>query len=111
MMFDVQISEQADSDLRGIFEYIAFELLAPENAAGQLDRLEEAISKLDHMPEKFRRYDREPWRSRGLRVFPVDNYLVFYIPDMETRIVTVIRVMYGGRDVDKELKRHTHYDE
>ena len=73
-MFDVQISEQADSDLRGIFEYIAFELLAPENATGQLDRLEEAISKLDHMPEKFRRYEREPWLSRGLRVFPVDNY-------------------------------------
>lgn len=110
-MFDVQISEQADNDLRGIFEYIAFELLAPENAAGQLNRLEEAISKLDHMPEKYRRYEREPWRSRGLRVFPVDNYLVFYIPDEETKIVTVIRVMYGGRNVDKELKRHTCYEE
>ena len=93
MMFDVQISEQADIDLRGIFEYIAFELLVPENAAGQLDRLEEAISELDHMPEKFRRYEREPWRSRGLRVLPVDNYLVFYISDMETKIVTVIRVI------------------
>ena len=111
MMFDVQISEQADNDLRGIFEYIAFELLAPENAVGQLDRLEEAIRKLDHMPEKFRRYEREPWRSRGLRVFPVDNFLVFYIPDMETKVVTVIRVMYGGRDVDKELEHHTYYDE
>ena len=111
MTFDVQISSQADRDLRDIFEYIAFELLAPENAAGQLDRLEDAICKLDNMPEKFRRYEREPWRSRGLRVFPVDNYLVFYIPDIENQIVTVIRVMYGGRDVDKELKRHTHYEE
>ena len=105
MTFDVQISEQADNDLRGIFEYIAFELLAPENAAGQLDRLEEAISKLEHMPERYRRYEREPWQSRGLRVFQVDNYLVFYILDIETKIVTVIRVMYGGRDVDKELSR------
>ena len=111
MTFDVQISEQADNDLRGIFEYIAFELQAPENAAGQLYRLEEAISKLDHMPEKYRMYEREPWRSRGLRFFSVDNYLVFYIPDMETRLVTVIRVMYGGRDVDEELKRHTYYEE
>jgi len=42
-------------------------------------------------------------------MFPVDNYLVFYIPDDEAKIVTVIRVMYGGRDVDKELKRHTNY--
>ena len=110
MIFDVQISEQADRDLRGIYEYIAFELLAPENAAGQLDRLESAISKLDYMPDKFRMYDREPWKSRGLRVFPVDNYFVFYIPNEETRIVTVIRVMYGGRDIDKELKRHTKYE-
>lgn len=70
-----------------------------------------AISKLEHIPEKYRRCEREPWRSRGLRVFPVDNCLVFYIPDMETKIVTVIRVMYGGRDVDKELERHTHYAE
>lgn len=96
MTYDVQISGQADRDLRDIFEYIAFELLAPENAVGQLDRLEDAISKLDDMPEKFRRYGREPWRSRGFRVFPVDNYLVFYIPNTETKIVTVIRVMYGG---------------
>ena len=104
MMFDVQVSEQADKDLRGIFEYIAFELQAPVNAAKQLDRLEEAISRLDHMPEKFRRYEREPWQSRGLRVFPVDNYLVFYIPNMDTNVVTVLRVMYGGRDIDKELR-------
>ena len=110
MIFDVQISEQADRDLRGIYECIAFELLAPGNAAGQLDRLESAISKLDHMPDRFRSYDREPWKSRGLRVFPVDNYLVFYVPNEETRIVTVIRVMYGGRDIDKELKRHTKYE-
>ena len=46
-------SQNMDSDLRGIYEYIAFELLAPENAAGQLERLENAISKLDHMPERF----------------------------------------------------------
>lgn len=94
MMFDVQISEQAEMDLRGIFEYIVFDLLAPENAAGQLERLEDAISKLNNMPDKHRRYEREPWCSRGLRVFPVDNYLIFYIPNMETEIVTVIRVMY-----------------
>ena len=77
MRFDIQISEQADKDLREIYEYIAFELLNPISAAGQIDRLENAISKLDHMPERFRRYEREPWYNKGLRVFPVDNCLVF----------------------------------
>ena len=41
MIYEVELSEQADSDLRGIFEYIAFELQSPGNASGQLDRLEE----------------------------------------------------------------------
>jgi toxin ParE1/3/4 len=38
---------------------------------------------------------------------PVDNYCVFYIPDMEQTVVTIIRVMYGGRDIDKQLKEYT----
>ena len=38
---------------------------------------------------------------------PVDNYPVFYIPDKETEIVTVIRVMYDSRDVDNRLMSHT----
>jgi toxin ParE1/3/4 len=34
---------------------------------------------------------------------PVENYAVFYIPDESTRTVTIIRIMYGARDVDKQL--------
>ena len=51
MIYKVEVSEQADSDLRGIFEYIAFELRSPENASGQLDRVEEQILSLDTMPD------------------------------------------------------------
>ena len=40
MIYEVEVSEQADRDLREIFENIAFELQSPENAIGQLDRLE-----------------------------------------------------------------------
>ena len=53
--------------MRGIFEYIAFELQSPENASGQLDRLEEQILSLDTMPERYRKYEKEPWKSRGFR--------------------------------------------
>ena len=41
MTYEIIITEQADEDLRGIYEYIAFNLLSPDNAAGQLDRLQE----------------------------------------------------------------------
>ena len=52
-------------------------------------------------------YEREPWNGRGLRVMPVDNYLVFYIPNKDTGVVTVIRVMYAGRDVGNQLDNYT----
>lgn len=107
MKYDVTFTEQAENDLRGIFEYIAFDLLSPENAAGQLDRIEEKILSLGEYPEKFRQYEREPWKSRNTRVVPVDNYVIFYIPDKTKKLVTVIRVMYSGRDVDKQLDEFT----
>ena len=107
MIFEIEISDQADADLRNIYEYIAFELQSPENAAGQIDRLEESIMGLDRMPERFREYENEPWHSRGLRIMPVDNYCVLYIPDAENAVVTIIRVMYGGRDIDTQLRKYT----
>ena len=107
MIYEVEVSKQADSDLRGIFEYIAFELQSPENASGQLDRLEEQILNLDTMPERYRKYENEPWKSRGLRVLPVDNYVVLYIPDSNKKVVTILRAMYAGRDIDNQLNLHT----
>ena len=107
MIFDVITTEQADADLRGIYEYIAFELLSPNNAAGQLDRLEEHIIGLEKFPERFRLYENEPWHSRGLRIMPVGTYLVLYILDKNAGVVTIIRVMYEGRDIAKQLNNHT----
>ena len=79
--------------------------MTPENAVGQTDRIMESVRKLDTMPKRNRLYEEEPWHSRGLRFFPVDNYLVFYKTDDETEIVYVVRIMYSGLDIRKQLSR------
>ena len=107
MIYTIKITDQADNDVRNIYEYIAYELQSPENASGQMDRIEKCIMSLDDMPERYRFYDREPWKSRGLRVLPVDNYVVLYIPDSDKKVVTILRVMYAGRDIDNQLNLHT----
>ena len=104
MTFSVKISKQASDDLHGIFEYIAFDLQSIENAITQLARLEE---KLETFPNRFKLYEREPWKSRGLRIMPVNNYPVFYIPNQVKKTVDVVRVMYVGRDIDTQLSAHT----
>ncbi len=103
MIYRVTLTAQAQTDLREIFRYIAFELRSFQNASRQLDRLEKAIASLERMPERFHLYDKAKWRERNLRMMSVDHYSVFYIPDPRNETVTVLRVMYGGRDIDRQL--------
>ena len=105
MKYKIILTIQADTDLRSIYEYTAFTFFEPETAARQIDRIEKGILSPDEMPERFRAFEKEPWYSRGLRQMPVDNFIIFYIPNVEDETVTVIRVMYGGRDIDKQLKK------
>lgn len=104
MTYEVKFTNEAQTDLRSIFEYIAFQLQEPENSKRQFLRIEEMILSLDNMPERNRLYEREPLKSRGLRVLPIDNYVIFYIPDAVTMIVTIIRIMYAGRDIENQLR-------
>jgi toxin ParE1/3/4 len=105
MIYRIDMTEQADRDLRNIYEYISFELQSPESAANQIIRLENEIMTLDEMPERFRLYENEPWRSRGLRIMPVDNYCVFYILDKEDAVVVIFSIIYSGRDIETQLGR------
>ncbi len=101
MRWNVVYSARARSDLRNIYEYIAYGLLAPETAAGQTRRIMKEIRVLDGMPMRHPVYKEEPWSRQGVRYFPVDNYLVFYLPDESQNMVNIIRIMYGGRDISK----------
>ena len=80
MKYSIVLTETAQADLSAIFRYIAVDLQSVQNANAQLSRIEKAIASLDQMPERYRVYDRKNWRERNLRIMPVDNYLVFYVP-------------------------------
>ena len=55
------------------------------------------------MPERYRVYEHTKWKECNLRIMPVNNYLVFYIPSQEDKTLTVMRIMYSGRDIDRQL--------
>jgi len=50
MSWNVIYTEQAERDLRDIFEYIAFSLLAPVAAKNQSKQIMDAIAALNEMP-------------------------------------------------------------
>ena len=94
---------KARQDLRAVYDYICFHLLSPDTAKETTNRIMKAVRALDTMPERNPLYKEEPWHSQGVRFFAVRNYLVFYIVDREADVVSVIRIMYGGRNISDQL--------
>lgn len=74
-----------------------------ETAKKQIDKIMNAIKGLDELPLRYKLYQDEPWHSKGLRVLPVDSYLVFYTVIEEEKTVARVRIMYGGRNIDLQL--------
>ncbi len=103
MKYTIFIAQKAEEDLGEIFEYLAYKVMAGENAVWQLNRIQTAIESLDEMPLRNRVYDKEPWKTR-VRIMPVDNYLVFYLTETDLLKVTILRIMYGGRDLTNIFK-------
>ena len=95
---------KARQDLRDIYEYITYTLLSPDAAKNTTERIMEAARSLEDMPDRNPLYKDEPWHSQGVRFVPVKNYLVFYTVNAKEDTVSIVRIMYGARDISKQLE-------
>lgn len=100
--YKVEITKEALQDMEDIYNYIANELLSPENAMGQYNRIAGEILRLDMFPEKFKVLESKREKKRELRRLVVDNYSVFYVINEDRVIVT--NVLYSASDIEKRLR-------
>lgn len=103
--YTVDITEAAYEDLQAIRVHIADELKSPLNAAKQLERIAGEILSLDILPERYSVVEAEPWRSRGIRHMPVDNYTVFYL--IKGNRVIVTDALYSASDLIARLRKQS----
>ena len=103
MKWTVNYTNAAEQDLRSIYDYIATTLCAVDTAKNLVRQIMEEIASLDEMPNRYAKYDKKPWKDRELRFFSVKNYVIFYLTNEETKTAYIIRIMYGGRDIEKQL--------
>ena len=105
MSYVVEMTDQAKTDLRGIYEYIAFALQSKINADRQLDRIEREILSLSDMPERYKVLDLGFDAGKTVRMVAVDRYCVIYHVAKERGAVQILRILYGGRDIPAELEK------
>ena len=102
--YTVRITRQAREHLRGIKQYIAEELFAPDAVRNTIAALRKEIQTLSQMPERIKLTEEEPWRSEGVHRMRVRNYYVYFWIDEDNNKVQVTSVIYVARDQTAQLE-------
>ncbi len=97
--YKVKINPRAIRELDNIYEYIANEKLAPENAKGQVERIKKAILNLDTLPHSHQERNEGRYAGKGYRQLLIDNYNAIFRIDEEHKNVYVITIQYQGRNL------------
>lgn len=100
--YKVEITKEALQDMETIYNYIAVELLSPENAMSQYNRIADEILTLNILPQRHKIMDSEQEKHMELRRMLVDNYSVFYTIRGDKVIVT--DVLYTASDFEARLR-------
>lgn len=95
--YKVKINHRAVRELDSIYEYIANEKLAPENAKGQVDRIKKAIINLSTFPQSHQERNEGRYAEKGYRQLLIDNYIAIFRIDEVDKIVYVVTIQYQGR--------------
>jgi plasmid stabilization system protein ParE len=98
---NVLIADKALRDMEAIYQYIALELLSPDAAMRQYNRIADSVLSLETMPERIKIMDPQPENSPGLRRLLVDHYSAFFV--IKNDNVYVVRVLYSASDIEKRM--------
>ena len=94
--YKVKVNPRAIRELDHIYEYIANEKLAPENAKGQIDRIKKSILSLDTFPQSHQERNEGRYAERGYRQLMIDNYIAVFRIDEPNKTVYVVTIQYQG---------------
>lgn len=97
--YKIKINPKAIRELDSIYDYIAKDKLAPENAKGQVDRIKKAILSLDTFPKSHQERNEGRYAGKGYRQIPIDNYIAIFRIDEARKIVFVTTIQYQGRNI------------
>jgi len=99
MAFKVEFSEQGSRDLDVIIGYISDDLSSPQAAQKFFNAVNEKLIKLQDSPYLYPLYHDDKLAKEGFRFITLGNYLMFYLVDDDTSVVSIVRIIYGRRDI------------
>jgi len=104
MTYKVRIMKPAQNEMREVYRYIANDLQNPTAARNRVILIDEKIQSLKENPARFSLVQDDYLASKGFRLIVAKNHLIFFVIREESKIVSVMRVLYARRDWIRMLK-------
>lgn len=103
--YKYQFTQKVENDLDRIVGYIAVELSNTKAAGDFLDKVQSVIDEIRSFPDSGVLVENEYIEVKNIRRKQVNNYLMYYQKDEESKMINVLRIVYGKRNLD-EIIRH-----
>jgi toxin ParE1/3/4 len=102
--YSYRFTEKAEQDFDEILRYISFDLVNPIAAQNLGRKVFEKIDIVRTFPDSGALVDNEYLADKMVRKLPVDNYVIYYKAHYDEKVITIIRIVYGKRNLDEMLK-------
>lgn len=103
--FEYCLTKRAESDLEGIVSYIIVELTNQQAATDFLDKLQDNIEEARNFPESGSLVQNEFLQVENVRRKLVGNYILYYLTNVEEKVIYILCIVYGKRDMDEIFKK------
>lgn len=102
--YSYRFTKKAAQDFDEILSYISVDLANPAAAQNLGRKMFEQIDVVRAFPNSGAPVDNEFLSDKLVRKSPVDNYIIYYKVDYDEKMIYIIRIVYGKRNLDEIVK-------
>lgn len=102
--YSYRFTQMAEQDLDEILQYISVDLCNPIAAQNLGRKIFEEIDAVRVFPASGALVNNEFLADKTVRKLTVDNYVIYYKAHYEEKVISIIRIVYGKRNLDETLK-------
>ena len=95
--YSYSFAPKAFEDLEATLQYVEHELSNPKAASDLAAKIFRGIDDVREFPNSGIKIDNPYISDQSLRKFFVDNYIVFYKIDYDTKTIIILRIVFGNK--------------
>ena len=109
MEYEFELTEKANTDIKGILYYLSKELMTPKSATLFMDALMKGFNQICRFPESGEVLDNKFVPTDMIRRVLIGRYVIFYLIMKRQKRILILRVSHELRDV-RNILQHTKFN-